>query len=297
MRTLHTPDHRFQRLPDYSFDPHYSTVSGLRMHYIDEGDPDAKPVVMLHGVPTWSFLYRHMIPPVTAAGFRALAPDLIGFGRSDKPAEPADYSYQRMVTWTEEWLKQHSLEHVFLVCQDWGAFIGLRLVARNPKMFGGFIVANGFLPDGIVPLSPAFHVWRFLSGVSPVLPASLVVRIGCTRSLTGNVKAGYDAPYPDQSYQAVLRALPQLVPSSPDDPEAVRNQHLWTNLSSLDKPVLTVFGDHDPIFHGMDKILQQRLPGAIGQPHRILSGAGHFIQEDRGRELAEIIIQFIRNNL
>jgi len=292
MRILRTPDHRFQNLYKFPFEPHYYQIGELRLHYIDEGPKDSEPILMLHGEPTWSYLYRKLIPIFSKNGFRALAPDFIGFGRSDKPAEPSDYSYPKLVEWTKEWLLQMSIERITLICQDWGSFIGLQLVADFQQLFSRVIVANGFLPDGGF-LSPAFYLWQFLAKYSPIFPVDWIVRIGCVSPFSREVRAAYRAPFPDKSYFTGPRVLPQLVPTQKRDLAARRNQKAWEQLRRWEKPFITIFGDHDPIFAGMDKRMQNRIPGAIGQCHRILSGAGHFIQEDRGPELANLVMHYI----
>lgn len=297
MNRLQTPEYRFELLPEYPFKPHFCEVGGLRMHYVDEGDSAALPVVMLHGEPTWSYLYRKMIPPITSAGFRALVPDFIGFGKSDKPVDQYEYTYQRIVNWTQNWLEQLNLHRIALVCQDWGSFIGLRLVAQNPEIFSGVVIANGFLPDGITSFPPAFYLWRMLAKFSPVLKASWIVQMGTTSWIPIDVRAGYDAPFPNPKYQAGLRALPFLVPTTEDNPGSILNRELWRVLASLKVPILTVFGDHDPIFRGMDSTILKRMSGAKIQQHLVLAGAGHFIQEDRGNELAEIIINFVHESI
>jgi haloalkane dehalogenase len=293
VKVLRTPDERFEKLDGYPFEPHYTEVDGLRVHHVDEGPRDGGPVLMLHGEPTWSYLYRHMVPVLAAAGYRALAPDLVGFGRSDKPSSQSDYTYERHVGWMAAWIEALDLVDVTLVCQDWGSLIGLRVAAEHPERFARVVVANGFLPTGDHPLPLAFHAWRAFARATPVFPVGRIVRMGCATTLSREAVAGYDAPFPDESYKQGARAFPQLVPSRPDDPATVPNRRAWEVLERWEKPFLTAFGDRDPITRGADRILQRLIPGAAGQPHTTVRGAGHFIQEDRGVELAGIVADFI----
>lgn len=294
MRVLRTPDERFVNLPDYSFQPHYLTVkseegTALRMHYVDEGK--GSPVVLLHGEPSWSYLYRKMVRVFAAAGRRALAPDLIGFGRSDKPAAVADYTYARHVQWVADWLQQLDVRDATLVCQDWGSLIGLRLAAEHGERFSRIVVANGFLPTADRPTPPAFYVWRTFALYSPVLPVGRIVSAGCVSKPTPAVRAAYDAPYPSAEYQAGARAFPALVPTSPEDPAVPANRAAWEKLGRWEKPFLTLFGKNDPILGAADRPLQRHVPGAAGQPHQRFWG-GHFVQEDRGEFLAHTILDW-----
>lgn len=293
MDVLRTPEERFRGLEGFPFAPHYREVGGLRIHHVDEGPPGADPVLLLHGEPTWSYLYRHVIPVLAAAGRRAVAPDLPGFGRSDKPASRADYSYERLVGWTAAWLEAVDLTGITLVCQDWGALVGLRLATEHPGRFDRIVVANGALPTGSGPTPLAFRAWRAFARWSPWLPIGLVLRAGCRRRLSRGAIRGYRAPFPDPSYKAGARALPDLVPTSPDDPAAEDNLRAWDELERWEKPFLTAFSDGDPIFRGLDEAFRERVPGARGQPHTTLRGAGHFLQEDRGEELARVVDDFI----
>jgi haloalkane dehalogenase len=222
METLRTPDDRFAGLPGYPFAPHYVEVSGLRVHHVDEGPRDAAPVLLLHGEPSWSYLYRKMIPLITAAGHRAVAPDLVGFGRSDKPVRREDYTYQRHVDWMRGVLDALDLRRITLVCQDWGGLIGLRLAAEHPERFARIVAANTFLPTGDRPAGPAFLAWRQYSQETPEFHVGGIVRGGCVTELAPEVIAAYDAPFPDDRYQAGARQFPMLVPVTPDDPAAVR---------------------------------------------------------------------------
>jgi len=293
METLRTPDHCFEALPDYPFDPHYLDINGLRVHYVDEGSHDSEIVLMLHGEPSWSFLYRHMIPLFVAAGKRAIAPDLVGFGKSDKPARTEDYTYQRHVDWMTQWMEELDLQNITLIGQDWGSLIGLRLVAENPERFSRVVIANGGLPTGDHPMSPAFERWQSYSQTMPEFRAAHIINTGCTTELASDVVAAYDAPFPDDSYKAGARIFPSLVPTTPDDPVTQANRDAWQALQNFKKPFLTAFSDCDPITAGGEAVLQKLIPGAAGQPHTTIEGAGHFLQEDRGTELAQAVLDFM----
>jgi haloalkane dehalogenase len=294
MRVLRTPESRFDNLEGYPFVPNYVEVTAsdtgpLRMHYLDEGPAAGPPVVLLHGEPTWSYLYRTMIPPLVDAGYRVLAPDLIGFGRSDKPADFADYTYLRHVEWVTSWFERLDLTDVTLFVQDWGSLIGLRIAAEQSDRFARLVVGNGTLPTAHQATPPAFHVWRAFARYSPVLPAGRLVGAGTVRRVPPKVRAGYDAPFPDKSYQAGARAFPQLVPTSPHDPAIPANRAAWDVLGRWEKPFLAIFGANDPILGRMDRALIKHIPGAAGQPHARITG-GHFVQEDAGPELADRIV-------
>ena len=293
METLRTPDDRFAMLPGYAFAPHYLDAGGLRVHYLDEGPRAAPPLLLLHGEPSWSYLYRRMIPILVSAGHRVIAPDLVGFGRSDKPAARADYTYQRHVDWMRAVLTGLDLLGVTLVCQDWGGLIGLRLVAEHPERFARVVAANTFLPTGDRDPGPAFLAWRKFSQEVPEFPVGRIVRGGCTSELPPEVVAAYDAPFPEERYKAGARQFPLLVPASPDDPAAEPNRAAWRVLEGWEKPFLTAFSDSDPITAGADRALQERIPGARGLPHTTITGAGHFLQEDRGEELAGVVVDFV----
>ena len=298
MRALRTPDDRFENLPGWTFASRYTDVpdgeSGtLRIHHVDEGPADAPPILCMHGEPSWAYLYRKMIAVFTAAGHRAVAPDLVGFGRSDKPTELGDYTYQRHVDWMTAWLTSVDLQHATLVCQDWGALIGLRLVAENPDRFDRIVVANGFLPTGDAAPGEAFLRWREYSQTTPDFHVGGIIKGGCRTELSEDVIAAYDAPFPDDSYKAGARKFPVLVPISPDDPAAGPNKAAWEVLERWEKPALTAFSDQDPITRGADRAFQARVPGTKGQPHTTIEGGGHFLQEDRGEELANVIVEWI----
>jgi haloalkane dehalogenase len=293
MDVLRTPDDRFRDLPGYDFAPHYLERGGIRIHYVDEGPPAASPVLMLHGEPSWSYLYRKMVPPLAAAGHRVIAPDLVGFGRSDKPAARDDYTYQRHVDWMTAVLVGLDLRAVTLVCQDWGGLIGLRLVAEHPERFARVVAANTFLPTGDTDPGPAFLAWRTFSQQVPEFPVGRIVSGGCATPLPAEVVAAYDAPFPEERFKAGARQFPLLVPARPDDPASEANRAAWKVLERWDRPFLTAFSDSDPITAGGDRMLQARIPGAQGQPHTTIAGGGHFLQEDRGAELAGVVVDFI----
>ena len=292
-QVLRTPDHRFENLVDYPFTPHYATVAGIRIHYVDEGPRDTAPVVLLHGEPSWSYLYRKMIPALTAAGHRVVAPDLVGFGKSDKPVAQSAYTYQRHLDWMRGLLLDElNLQRITLFGQDWGGLIGLRLMGEHPDRFARVVASNTGLPTG-QSLSKAFEDWRTYSQQVPELPIGEILQRGTADELPAEVLAAYDAPFPDERYKAGARVFPMLVPTSPDDPAVPANLAAWQVLSTWDKPFLTLFSDSDPITAGLDQVLQSRIPGAAGHPHRTIKGAGHFVQEDRGEEIAEAIVAFI----
>ncbi len=292
MDILRTPDECFAHLPSFPFAPHYVEVDGLRIHYLDEGPRDASPVLLLHGEPSWSFLYRKMVPPLVLAGHRVIAPDLVGFGRSDKPANRADYTYARHVHWMAEVLKALDLRDVTLFCQDWGGLIGLRLVAEHDERFARVVASNTFLPTGRGKVPMAFRAWRLFSQTVPSLPVGRIVRQGCVTALSADERAAYDAPFPEERFKAGARQFPLLVPTRPNDPATADNLRAWEVLGRWSKPFLTAFSTGDPITRGLEKRLQARIPGAAGRNHPMMPG-GHFLQEDCGPSLAALIDAFI----
>jgi haloalkane dehalogenase len=298
MQVLRTPDSRFENLPGWTFEPRYAEITDaasgqdLRMAYVDEGPRDGRTVLLLHGEPSWSYLYRHMIPALVAAGHRVLAPDLIGFGRSDKPADRDDYTYERHVAWLSQWFTGLGLQDATLFCQDWGGLLGLRLVAAFPERFAGVVVANTGLPVGTA-FSEGFAQWLAFSQSTPDLPIGRIVDMGTARTLSEEEIAAYDAPFPDESYKEGARQFPLLVPTSPDDPASEANRAAWKTLEQFDRPVLCAFSDRDPITGGADRVLLKLVPGTKGQPHTTIVGGGHFLQEDRGEELARVVVDFI----
>lgn len=295
MELLRTPDECFTGLPGYAFEPHYVEVPpGVRVHHLDEGPADAPTVLLLHGEPTWSFLYRHMIPVLVDRGLRCVAPDLVGFGRSDKPADRAEVTYARMVEWMRAALFDRlDLSGLTLVGQDWGALIGLRLVAEHPDRFDRVVLSNGGLPTGDQNVGEAFRAWREFSQTAEQFPIGGIVKGGCTTDLPAEVIAGYDAPFPDDTYKEAARQMPSLVPAEPDDPASADNRAAWEVLRRWEKPLLTAFTDSDPITKGGERPFHKLVPGAQGQPHTTIEGAGHFVQEDAGPALATIVADFV----
>ena len=334
MEFLRTPDDRFRDLPGWPHAPRYLSVpdgegGALRMHYVDEGPLGAPPILCLHGQPTWSYLYRTLIPRFVRAQQRVIAPDLVGFGRSDKPARAADYSYARHVAWLRAFVERLDLRDVTLICQDWGGLIGLRVVAELPERFARVVATNTGLPDGAgipegaapalralyaqlpVPLSmrevaagfasggaggaPPFMHWQKHCAESPQFTPGNVLRALCPK-LPAAEAAAYDAPFPDDRFAAGARRFPSLVPILPDDPAIPDNRRAWQALRRFTKPFLTAFTDADPVTAGLHARFQAEVPGARGQPHATIRGAGHFVQEDAGEELARVALDFIARN-
>ena len=333
MKVLRTPDDRFANLPGYPFAPHYTNVPDgeggeLRIHHVDEGPADGPIVLCMHGQPTWSYLYRHMIPVLTGAGLRVLAPDLVGYGRSDKPDRREDYSYQRQVDWLTAWLVANDVQGATLVAQDWGGLIGLRLVAENPQRFARVVIANSGLPapvgvseeraravrewrantpsvtmqemgEALANPDPAkpeatFAYWQKWCWETEDLPLALAVAGSIDgRTLSPEEVAAYDAPFPDASYKMGPRAMPSQVPTLSDDPSLPANLKAWESLESFEKPFLCAFSDNDPVTGGADKALRARIPGTKGQPHVTIRGGGHFLQEGRGEQLAKIVADWM----
>lgn len=330
MDRVRTPDERFHDLPDWPFAPRYADVpdgagGALRMHYVDEGPREAPPILCLHGQPTWSYLYRRMIPLFVAAGRRVVAPDLVGFGRSDKPTRAEDYTYARHVAWLRALLEAIDLRDATLVCQDWGGLVGLRVVAEAPERFARVVASNTGLPDGTgvpeaaapalrtayqkipVPQTMAdvaqgflagtsgahpFQFWQKFAAESPGFTAGAVLRALCPRLGDAEV-AAYDAPFPDERHLAGARRFPSLVPILPDDPAVPDNRRAWERLRRFERPFLTAFTDADPVTRGQDARFRDEIPGARGQAHTTIPGAGHFVQEDAGEAFARIVLDFV----
>jgi haloalkane dehalogenase len=292
MKILRTPDQRFADLPDYDFAPHYRHIQDadgteLRLHFLDEGPRGKNPVLLLHGEPSWCYLYRHIVADLAARGHRVLAPDLIGFGRSDTPTERTDYTYERHVAWMTSWLLALDLSDITLFCQDWGGLIGLRLVAAMPGRFAKVVVSNTGLPvGGAVP--PAFAMWLQFSQTVPALPIGQLINGGSARDLSEAEIAAYDAPYPDESFKEGARQFPTLVPITTGHASVAENKVAWAILDAFEKPFVSAFSDGDPITAGGDALFQARIPGAHGRVHRTLQG-GHFVQEDSPREIADLL--------
>lgn len=299
MKALRTPDDRFTDLPDFPFAPHYAEVpdgegGSLRMHYLDEGPADGPVVLLLHGEPSWCFLYRTMIPGLVEAGMRCIAPDLIGFGRSDKPSERSDHTYARHVEWLRMLVVDElELSDITLFCQDWGGLIGLRVVAEDPDRFARVVIANTGLPSGDERPSKAFLAWQDFSQTVPDFDAGVLVSMAVVSPLAAEVQAAYNAPFPDDSYKAGARVFPTLVPTSPQDPAAAANVAARKVLCEWQKPFLTMFSDSDPITRGAEVWFQENVPGAAGRNHHTTVAAGHFLQEDKGPELARLVADFV----
>ena len=339
MQFLRTPDDRFANLPDWPYAPHYTNVpdgegGSLRMAYVDAApigagsagaDAAAPPILCLHGQPTWSYLYRKMIPLFVAAGRRVVVPDLVGFGRSDKPSLVSDYSYARHVAWLRAFVTALDLREIDLICQDWGGLLGLRLVAECPELFARVVTSNTGLPDGTgIPVeaapalralyaklpvpetmaevargfvegpksgTPPFMYWQKHCAESPRFTPEDVMRAMCPRLSPAEV-AAYAAPFPDERFRAGARRFPTLDPILPDDVAIPDNRRAWESLRRFEKPFLTAFTDGDPVTAGMHVRFQKEVPGAAGRPHATIAGAGHFVQEDAGPELARIALAF-----
>jgi haloalkane dehalogenase len=292
VRLLRTPEDRFAALPGFDYPARYADAGGVRMAYVEDGPPGGEPVLLLHGEPSWSFLYRAVLPVLAGAGLRAIAADLVGFGRSDKPAEMGDHSYARHVEWVRAFaFGALGLSGVTLVGQDWGGLIGLRLVAEHPGRFARVVAANTGLPTGDQQMPEVWLRFREVVRTAPTLDISRLVQAGCRHELPGGVLAAYEAPFPDESFKAGPRVMPSLVPTTPDDPASGANRAAWARLAAWDKPFLVAFSDSDPITGAMAPILERVVPGAV---RTVIEGAGHFLQEDAGERLGTAIVDFIR---
>ena len=294
-KIIRTPESQFENLEDYNFSSNYLDVEeGLRLHYLDEGDIDKPIVLLLHGEPSWSYLYRKMIP-ILSNNFRVIAPDLIGFGKSDKFTNREDYTYQKHMDWIMTFIQKLDLKNIILFCQDWGGLLGLRIITEMDNRFSMVIASNTTLPTGSIPMPESFLQWREYSQHSPQFNIGKVIDMGTVQPLTEKVYEAYNAPFPSEEYKAGARIFPTLVPFEQNDPESIKNLKAWEKLKSWDKPFLTIFGDADNIMFGAEKAFQKLVPGANEQNHNILN-AGHFIQEEKGEELAELIIEFYNKN-
>ncbi len=302
MKSLRTPDDRFADLPGYSFAPNYVDIDDqdggtLRVHYLDEGPADGPVVLAMHGEPSWSYLYRKIIPLLTAAGLRVIAPDLVGFGKSDKPSEKSDYTYTRHVAWMQEAIIDHlDLQNATFFGQDWGGLVGLRLVAANPDRFARVVIGNTGLPTGEGAPSDAFMAWQKFSQESPVFPIGQILQGATNTELTEGEVAAYDAPFPDETFKEGARIFPSLVPTSTDDPAIPDNLAAWEVFKRWDKPFICCFSDDDPVSAGGEKPFIKRVPGAQGQPHVTVTNAHHFFQEDGAPQIAQIIIDAVNDN-
>ena len=296
MRCLRTPDERFADLPGYPFAPNYVEIDDtdggtLRVHYLDEGPADGPVVLCMHGEPSWSYLYRKMIPPLVDAGLRVIAPDLVGFGKSDKPSERSDYTYGRHVAWMQAAIIDHlDPRGATFFGQDWGGLVGLRLVAENADRFDRVIIGNTGLPTGDGPLSKAFLQWQEFSQTTPVFDVGFMLQAATIVELSPGEVSAYDAPFPDDTYLAGARIFPTLVPSTPNDPAAEANRAAWRVFEQWTKPFICCFSDSDPVTAGGDRLFLARVPGTAGQPHVTVERAHHFFQEDAAPHLAQIVI-------
>ena len=299
MQVARTPDECFEALPNFPFEPHYAEIDDgeggrLRVHYVDEGPRDGPTVLLLHGEPSWCFLYRHIIPQLVDGGCRVIAPDLVGFGKSDKPTEKSDYTYNRHVNWMQAAIIDHlGISDATFFGQDWGGLIGLRLVAENASRFARVVISNTGLPTGDHPLTEAFMAWQHYSKTSPDFEIGRLINAATVRELLADEISAYDAPFPDDSYKAGARIFPSLVPTAPDDPTASANRAAWEILDSWEKPFLCCFSDRDPVTRGGDRTFLSRVPGTAGQPHETIENAHHFVQEDSPNDVARIILQAI----
>jgi haloalkane dehalogenase len=296
MQTVRTPDEHFENLSGYPYAPNYAEIDdldggSLRVHYLDEGPAHGPVVLLMHGEPTWSYLYRNVIPVLVAAGHRVIVPDLVGFGRSDKPTQQSDYTYGRHVGWMRQVLFDHlDLNGITFFGQDWGGLVGLRLVALAPERYAGVVIGNTGLPTGRGPASEAFLQWQRFAATADHFPVGAIINGGCTSDLAPEIIAAYDAPFPSDEYTAGARIFPSLVPTSPDDPATPDQDAAWTVLEAFDRPFLLAFSDGDPITRGGDAPFLAKVPGAAGQPHTTIVGGGHFLQEDRPLDVARAIL-------
>lgn len=299
MQILTTPESEFEQIADFPYTPQYvnvtNTIDGeLRMAYYQTGPNDGHTILLLHGEPTWGYLYRHMMPILADAGFNVVVPDLIGFGRSDKPTRLDDYTYARHLIWLTDWFNQVVKGPSTLFCQDWGGLLGLRLVAKMPERFSGVMASNTGLPTGEHTPSDAFLNWRRFSQDVPVFPPAGIVKGATVSTLSQQTLDAYNAPFPSEEYKAGARKFPLLVPATPDDPQTQANRDAWESLGKFYKPFMTAFSDSDPVTAGGDIIMQNRIPGCNGIQHTTVKNGGHFVQEDKGEELALLLIDFIR---
>ncbi len=292
-QVLRTPDERFLNLDGYPFSPHFIELNYVRMHYVDEGSGPI--VLLLHGEPSWSYLYRKMIPIFVKNGFRVIAPDLIGFGKSDKLTDASSYTYRSHLNWLTQFIEEMDLKEITLFCQDWGGLLGLRIAAENEDRFLRICAGNTFLPTGDLQPKQAFLDWKNLSQNVSKFPVGKIIQGAVVTKLSPEVIAAYNAPFPNEDYKVAARKFPLLVPISPDDPESESNRLAWEKLKKWKKPFLCLFSDQDPVTKGADVFFRRFVPGAKGQPHETILNAGHFLQEDKGEEIAEKLIAWMIN--
>ena len=295
MKVLRTPDKRFANLLDYPFKPNYTQYKDIRIHYVDEGSSDNEVVLLIHGEPSWSYLYRNMIPVIADSGYRVIAPDIIGFGKSDKLINQEDYTYMSHVQWMTSFIENLQLMNITLFCQDWGGLIGLRIATEQSYRFKRIIASNTFLPTGDYKAPDAFLNWQQFSQNTPEFNVAKIIEAGCVNKIDQEVKLAYNAPFPDETYKAGARRFPMIVPIRPNDPSSNANRKAWEKLKEWKNPFLTAFSDSDPITAGGDKLFQKLIPGCNGMPHRTILEGGHFLQEDKGPDLAQIIVDFVDN--
>lgn len=298
MQILRTPDERFAALEGYAFEPHYVEIAALpggpplRIHFVDEGPRHAAPILLIHGNPTWSYLHRKMIPPLAAAGHRVITVDLVGCGRSDKPALRSDYTLDRHVDWLEQWLRALDLRGITLYCQDWGGTLGLTLVARHPERFDRVVASNTGVPLGEGERG-FMKTWVAMMRDAKSFPFDAMLPGGMTHTLTAGERAAYEAPFPDPTYQAGILEFPMLIAVQPDNPGLPTNRRTWETLGRFEKPLLTLWGALDPVAPGGDRVLQAHVPGTRGRPHLVVPEASHFIQEDAPDLLVEQLLRFV----
>jgi haloalkane dehalogenase len=300
VQILRTPDERFLGLPNFGYEPRYAEVTDadgrtLRMAWVEDGACDGEPIVLLHGEPTWSFLWRKVIPPLASIGLRVIAVDQVGFGRSDKPTDASAFTFANLVECTRQLLLDRlGLDRITLVGQDWGGMVGLRVLAENSERFARVVVTNTSLPTGDHKMPDPFWAFRRMVKLAPRIDFGALVSLGCTESLTAAERAAYSAPFPDDSYCTGPRTLPEITPVSPDDAATVANRAAWQRLIALDLPALVAFSDSDPMTSDMRHIFARVLPGARGRRHPVYRGAGHMVAEDAGEALGEDIAAFVK---